>query len=75
MKAFIVDHYGSADRVRASEVPDPENAQGADSRRPRQDRRQRRKGGGTRACKHLAPTAELIDRILPDDLLLTVAAA
>jgi NADPH:quinone reductase and related Zn-dependent oxidoreductases len=24
MKAFIVDRYGSADRVRASEVPDPE---------------------------------------------------
>ena len=24
MKAFIIDRYGSADRVRASEVPDPE---------------------------------------------------
>src|SRR5258706_11006750 len=24
MKAFIVDRYGSGDRVRASEVPDPE---------------------------------------------------
>src|SRR3989442_6610735 len=24
MKAFIVDRYGSADRVRANEVPDPE---------------------------------------------------
>src|SRR5881409_3252041 len=24
MKAFVVDRYGSADRVRASEVPDPE---------------------------------------------------
>jgi NADPH:quinone reductase-like Zn-dependent oxidoreductase len=24
MKAFIVDRYGSADRARASEVPDPE---------------------------------------------------
>ena len=24
MKAFIVDRYGSADRVRASEVPDPD---------------------------------------------------
>src|SRR5438067_5459970 len=24
MRAFIVDRYGSADRVRASEVPDPE---------------------------------------------------
>jgi len=24
MKALIVDRYGSADRVRASEVPDPE---------------------------------------------------
>ena len=24
MKAFIVDSYGSADRVRTSEVPDPE---------------------------------------------------
>jgi alcohol dehydrogenase len=24
MKAFIVDRYGSADRVRSSEVPDPE---------------------------------------------------
>jgi NADPH:quinone reductase-like Zn-dependent oxidoreductase len=24
MKAFIVDHYGSADRMRSSEVPDPE---------------------------------------------------
>src|SRR5260221_6609289 len=24
MKAFIVDRYGSADRVRASEVPEPE---------------------------------------------------
>jgi NADPH:quinone reductase-like Zn-dependent oxidoreductase len=24
MKAFILDRYGSADRVRAGEVPDPE---------------------------------------------------
>jgi D-arabinose 1-dehydrogenase-like Zn-dependent alcohol dehydrogenase len=24
MKAFIVERYGSADRVRASEVPDPD---------------------------------------------------
>jgi hypothetical protein len=28
MKAFIVDRYGSADRLRTSEVPDPEMRDG-----------------------------------------------